>query len=35
MSLGVIVSALAMTGIRLTLDPSLFIISMSRGFRLS
>lgn len=33
-SCGVIVSALAITGIRLTLVPSRFIVSMSRGFNL-
>jgi hypothetical protein len=33
-SFGVIVSALAMTGIKLTLVPSLFIVSISNGFKL-
>lgn len=34
-SCGVMVSALAMTGMRLTREPRRFMISMSRGFRLS
>ena len=33
-SLGVNVSALAITGMRLTREPKRFMISMSRGFKL-